>query len=59
MSSNRPGLGSLMLMLISTLWFSDANSAVWVSLPFSQDDQCRWSLPVDQFWGIPALKGPS
>ena len=50
MSSNRLGLGSLMLMLISALWFSDANSAVWV-LPFSQDGHCRWSLPVDQFLG--------
>lgn len=54
MTSNRPGLGSLMLMLISTLWFSDANSAVWVSFaPFAQGDQCRWSLSVDQFWGYP------
>ncbi|HEY1806822.1 MAG TPA: hypothetical protein VGG45_20295 [Terracidiphilus sp.] len=54
MTSNRLGLGSLMLMLISALWFSDANSAVWVSpSPFAQDDQCRWSLSVDQFLGYP------
>jgi len=50
MTLNRSGLGFLMLMTISAFWFSDANSAVWVST-FSQVDQCRWSLPVGQFLG--------
>lgn len=56
MLSKCPGLRFFLLMTISALWFSDANSAVWVSpqsafwLP-PQDDQCQWSLPVDQFLG--------
>jgi hypothetical protein len=45
MTSHRFGLGSLMLMAISTLWFSDANSAVRV-LPFLPDGHCQWSLSL-------------
>jgi len=50
MTSNWPGLRFFVVMSISALWFSDANSAVWVSpSPFAQNGQCRWSLPADQF----------
>lgn len=48
MLSDCPALRFLLLMTLSALSLSDARGAVWVS-PFLQGDQCRWSLPADQF----------